>query len=47
MTVAEADRLIGRYLDFLQQASGPHSIPGARTPADAYFNPLMPVAIAA
>ena len=35
-TVAEARRLIGRYLDFLQ-SKRPHSSLGARTPDRAYF----------
>jgi putative transposase len=45
-TVAEARRLIGRYLDFFN-TKRPHSSLGARTPDLAYFNPLTPAAIAA
>jgi putative transposase len=45
-TVAEARRLIGRYLDFFNRKR-PHSSLGARTPDYAYFNPLTPLAIAA
>jgi putative transposase len=35
-TVAEARRLIGRYLDFFN-SKRPHSSLGARTPDQAYF----------
>ena len=45
-TVAEARRLIGRYLNFFN-TKRPHSSLGARTPDDAYFNPLTPLPIAA
>jgi putative transposase len=45
-TVAEARRLIGWYLDFFN-SKRPHSSLGARTPDDAYFNPLTPLPIAA
>jgi putative transposase len=45
-TVAEARRLIGRYLDFFN-TKRPHSSLGARTPDLAYCNPLTPAAIAA
>jgi putative transposase len=45
-TVAEARRLIGRYLNFFN-TKRPHSSLGTRTPDDAYFNPLTPLPIAA
>jgi putative transposase len=45
-TVAEARRLIGRYLDFFN-TKRPHSSLGARTPDHAYFTWLPPVAAAA
>ena len=45
-TVAEARRLIGRYLDFFN-SKRPHSSLGAQTPDNAYFNLLTPVAVAA
>jgi putative transposase len=45
-TVAEARRLIGRYLNFFN-TKRPHSSLGARAPDDAYFNPLTPLPIAA
>jgi putative transposase len=45
-TVAEARKLIGRYLDFFN-SKWPHSSLGARTPDYAYFNPLTPLTIAA
>ena len=45
-TVAEARRLIGQYLDFFN-SKRPHSSLGARTPDNAYFNLLTPVAVAA
>jgi len=43
-TVAEARRLIGRYLDFFN-SKRPHSSLGARTPDQAYF--AQPLALAA
>ncbi len=43
-TVAEARRLIGRYLDFFN-TKRPHSSLGARTPDQAYF--AQPPALAA
>jgi putative transposase len=45
-TVAEARRLIGRYLEFFN-TKRPHSSLGARTPDDAYFTQLAPLAAAA
>jgi transposase InsO family protein len=45
-TVAEARRLIGRYLDFYNRKR-PHSSLGARTPDHAYFGSLPPSAAAA
>jgi putative transposase len=45
-TVAEARRLIGRYLDFFNRKR-PHSSLGARTPDQAYFAQLSTVAAAA
>ena len=45
-TVAEARRLIGRYLDFFN-AKRPHASLGARTPDQAYFTQLPPLAAAA
>jgi putative transposase len=45
-TVAEARRLIGRYLDFFN-SKRPHSSLGARTPDHAYFGSLPPSAAAA
>jgi putative transposase len=45
-TVAEARRLIGRYLDFFN-TKRPHSSLGARTPDDAYFTRLPTLAAAA
>jgi putative transposase len=45
-TVVEARRLIGRYLNFFN-TKRPHSSLGARTPDDAYFNPLTPLPRAA
>jgi putative transposase len=45
-TVAEARRLIGRYLDFFN-TKRPHSSLGARTPDHAYFTQLPPLAAAA
>ena len=45
-TVAEARRLIGRYLEFFN-IKRPHSSLGARTPDDAYFTQLAPLAAAA
>jgi putative transposase len=45
-TVAEARRLIGRYLDFFN-SKRPHSSLGARTPDDVYFTQLPPLAAAA
>jgi putative transposase len=45
-TVAEARRLIGRYLDFFN-TKRPHSSLGARTPDHAYFTQLLPLAAAA
>jgi putative transposase len=45
-TVAEARRLIGRYLDFFN-TKRPHSSLGARTPDQAYFAPPPTVAVAA
>ncbi len=45
-TVAEARRLIGRYLDF-SNTKRPHSSLGARTPDNAYFAQLPPLAAAA
>jgi len=45
-TVAEARRLIGRYLNFFNNKR-PHSSLGGRTPDYAYFNLLTPAAIAA
>jgi putative transposase len=45
-TVAEARRLIGRYLDFFNRKR-PHSSLGARTPDQAYFAQLPTVAAAA
>jgi putative transposase len=45
-TVAEARRLIGRYLDFFN-SKRPHSSLGARTPDAAYFTQLPPLAAAA
>jgi putative transposase len=45
-TVAEARRLIGRYLDFFN-SKRPHSSLGARTPDHAYFTQLPPLAAAA
>jgi putative transposase len=45
-TVAEARRLIGRYLDFFN-TKRPHSSLGARTPDHAYFTQLWPLAAAA
>jgi putative transposase len=41
-TVAEARRLIGRYLDFFN-SKRPHSSLGARTPDAAYFTQLPPL----
>jgi transposase InsO family protein len=45
-TVAEARRLIGRYLDFYNRKR-PHSSLGARTPDHTYFGSLPPSAAAA
>jgi putative transposase len=45
-TVAEARRLIGRYLDFFNRKR-PHSSLGARTPDHVYFTPPPPSATAA
>ncbi len=45
-TVAEARRLIGRYLDFFNRKR-PHSSLGARTPDDAYFTQLPRLATVA
>jgi putative transposase len=45
-TVAEARRLIGRYLDFFNRKR-PHSSLAARTPDHAYFTRLPTVAAAA
>jgi putative transposase len=45
-TVAEARRLIGRYLDFFN-SKRPHSRLGARTPDAAYFSQLPPLAAVA
>jgi putative transposase len=45
-TVAEARRLIGRYLDFFN-TKRPHSSLGARTPDHAYFTQLPSLAAAA
>jgi putative transposase len=45
-TVAEARRLIGRYLDFFN-SKRPRSSLGARTPDHAYFTQLSPLAAAA
>ncbi len=45
-TVAEARRLIGRYLDFFN-TKRPHSSLGARTPDQAYFAELPKLAAAA
>ncbi len=45
-TVAEARRLIGRYLDFFN-TKRPHSSLGARTPDHAYFAELPTLAAAA
>ena len=45
-TVAEARRLIGRYLNFFN-SKRPHSSLGARTPDHAYFGSLPPSAAAA
>jgi putative transposase len=45
-TVAEARRLIGRYLDFFN-TKRPHSSLGARTPNHAYFTELPTLAAAA
>jgi putative transposase len=45
-TVAEARRLIGRYLEFFN-CKRPHSSLGARTPDHAYFTRLPPIAKAA
>jgi putative transposase len=45
-TVAEARRLIGRYLDFFN-TKRPHSSLGARTPDQAYFAALPGLAAAA
>ncbi len=45
-TVAEARRLIGRYLEFFN-TKRPHSSLGGRTPDHAYFTRLAPVATAA
>ena len=45
-TVAEARRLIGRYLDFFNSRR-PHSSLAARTPDYAYFTQLPTVAAAA
>jgi putative transposase len=45
-TVAEARRLIGRYLDFFNRKR-PHSSLDARTPDQAYFTRLPPQAAAA
>jgi len=45
-TVTEARRLIGRYLDFFNRKR-PHSSLGARTPDDAYFTQVPPLAAVA
>jgi putative transposase len=45
-TVAEARRLIGRYLDFFN-TKRPHSSLGAQTPDHAYFTQSPPLAAAA
>ena len=45
-TVAEARRLLGRYLDFFN-SKRPHSSLGARTPDHAYFAELPTLAAAA
>jgi len=45
-TVAEARRLIGRYVDFFN-TKRPHSSLGARTPDQAYFAELPRLAAAA
>jgi putative transposase len=45
-TVAEARRLIGRYLDFYNRKR-PHSSIGARPPDHVYFGSLPPLAAAA
>ena len=45
-TVAEARRLIGRYLDFFN-TKRPHSSLGARTPDQVYLAQLQPLAAAA
>jgi putative transposase len=45
-TVAEARKLIGRYLDFFN-TKRPHSSLGARTPDHAYFNQSPALAAAA
>jgi putative transposase len=45
-TVTEACRLIDRYLDFFNRKR-PHSSLGGRTPDDACFSLLTPLAIAA
>jgi putative transposase len=45
-TVTEARRLIGRYLDFFNRKR-PHSSLGARTPDDAYFTQMPPLAAVA
>jgi putative transposase len=45
-TVAEARRLIGRYLDFFN-TKRPHSSLGARTPDQAYFAEIPRLAAAA
>ena len=45
-TVAEARKLIGRYLEFFN-AKRPHSSLGGRTPDHAYFTRLAPAATAA
>jgi transposase InsO family protein len=45
-TVAEARRLIGRYLDFYNRKR-PHSSLAARTPDHAYFGSLPASAAAA
>jgi putative transposase len=42
-TVAEARRLIGRYLDFFN-TKRPHSSLGGRTPDHAYFAQVTPLA---
>ena len=46
-SVAEARVSIGRYIDGFYNARRPHSSLDRRTPDEAYFTALQPIAVAA